>query len=125
MTYSKQLLLDLIRHTNWSKYRVAKELGVTAQYIGRIDKSEKKNQFSNEVALKIADILEIDGTEVLCKLEADKATTKREKEIWVKLALSSAATVLMTLTTVKAHITDCVQCIFIKKMIDRSLVNMR
>ena len=109
MTYSKQLINELLEHTGWSKYRAAKELGVTAQYIGKIDKSLHGEQISNELARKIAGILGYNEMTVVVRLNEDKAETPEERKMWGKLLMTMAASLLMAPV---APIANFVQCIF-------------
>ena len=123
MNYSQELLSMLQAKTGKSVNQIAKDLGKSQPYISMIHKG--KTKFSNELALKIGKELGLDENQVLAKNSMDKATTEAERVAWGKLLQQIAASVLVTATSLKVHIADCVQCIFIKKMIYRNSVNMR
>ena len=109
MRYSKKLLDKFAEEYGLSLNKTAEKLGVSQAFISKVNKGDK--EFSEELALKLADALHLKESDVLLNLRASKATTERERAIWAKLAMSSAATLAIITVSTKAVIIDCVQCI--------------
>ena len=123
MNYNQTLLRELMDKNEYNVSEAAKALDMLQPNLSKVKSGDKR--FTNEQLIKIAELLGVRPEIVLIKANLDKAKTLKERDAWVKLLTSTAATWIVTTMTIKTNITDCVQCIFIKKMIDRSLVNMR
>jgi len=106
-----QEYLDAIkaRYDLPTDYRLAKFMGMSTQAISHY--RHKGTTFSDEVALKVAELLELPEGKVLADMQAERARSERVKAAWREIArkLSQAAafagTVILTysFTGVASH----------------------
>lgn len=85
-----------------SDYALAKVLNVTRQQVSLY---KTKGQFiGGDVALRVADILEIDPVIVLSDIQADKAKTDDERAVWRSLIerIGGVAATLLIATGISA-----------------------
>lgn len=75
-----------------SHYALAKRLGIAKQSITKLYAG---GTFSNETALKVAEILEIDPLIVIADSEIEKAKVPEIRAVWENLAARIAAAVVM------------------------------
>jgi hypothetical protein len=81
---SKTLLAAYMRHKNFTKLReVAEELGFTTPYIS--DLNNGKSQFTDELAIKLANEIGIDPAEVIISLTAVRAKDPSVKAAWYEV----------------------------------------
>ena len=85
-----------------SDYAISKLLGVSHTRVSnyRVGRSH----FDDEMALKVAELLEIDPAEVLAAMQAERTKCPQAKEVWKRLSESLAASVLVGLFTVFAPV---------------------
>jgi len=81
-----QEYLDAIkaRYDLRSDYRLAKFMGITHQAVTQY--RTKGTTFSDEVALKVAELLELPEGKVLADMQAERARSERVKAVWRMLA---------------------------------------
>lgn len=109
MNYSQELLAKLHTQTGLSMAKISQRLDVSASYLSQVNKGERK--LSDEIALKIGDLLGIKDTEILNKLNMSHAKSERVRKAYAKLVTGTAAMIVMAPITL---IHDCAQCIVIK-----------
>lgn len=106
MNYSQELLAKLHTQTGLSMSKLSKQLDVSGSYLSQVNKGERK--LSDEVALKIGDLLGLKDTEVLNNLNMSHAKSERARKAYAKLVTGTAAMIIMAPITM---IHDCAQCI--------------
>jgi plasmid maintenance system antidote protein VapI len=67
-----------------SNYALAKKLGQTDTAIARW--AHGKNTFSDETAIKVAELLELDPAYVVACIHAERAKHEGEKRLWERIA---------------------------------------
>lgn len=78
---SKTLLAAYMRHKNFTQLKeVAAELGFSEPYLSKL--SSGKSQFTDELAIKLANEIGIDPAEVIISLNAVRASDKNVKAAW-------------------------------------------
>ncbi|NIR58927.1 MAG: hypothetical protein GWO02_05115 [Gammaproteobacteria bacterium] len=96
MTKTQQLIAELHDARDWSWYRVAKELGITPQRLYDF-RTGREPRLPVHLALRVAELLERDPLAVVAEIEADRAKRTEEREFWMRVAKSAAATILALL----------------------------
>lgn len=98
MNYSQELLEKLQEKTGASQRGIAKLIGKSQGYLSQVKNGE--THLSDELGLVIGEILEIEDTVILTKLNQEKAKSEREKKAWAKLLVSTAATGLLMMPAI-------------------------
>ena len=98
MSYSQELLKDFMEKTGKNVSETAAFLGMLQPNVSRVRKGELR--FTNEQLVTLAEALEIRPEIVLIKSNMDKSKSKKEREAWVKLLTSTAASLVMMITPV-------------------------
>lgn len=81
---SKTLLNAYMRHKNFTQLKeVAEDLGFSGPYIS--DLNSGKSQFTDELAIKLANEIGIDPYEVIISLNAVRAKTPEMKATWYEI----------------------------------------
>lgn len=88
-----------------SDYALAPKIGLTKQMISRY--RLKKDYFSDEYCLKVAEILEIDPAIVIAAIHAERAKNESEKRVWTDIferlgGVAAALVVSVSLNTTPA-----------------------
>ncbi|EKE87010.1 transcriptional regulator [Idiomarina xiamenensis] len=83
MTYSQELLMQLLDKERLTLNKAALKLGVSQAFLSKVKTGEKA--FSEALALSLCDWLMLDEPVVLLRLRASKATSPRERSIWQKI----------------------------------------
>lgn len=98
MTYSQELLAEFMEKTGKNISETAEFLGMRQPNISKVKKGEKR--FSNEKLVAIAEALEMRPEIVLLKASVDKSKSSKERDAWVKLLTSTAASLTLAITPV-------------------------
>lgn len=81
---SKTLLAAYMRHKNFTQLKeVAEDLGFSEPYMSNL--SNGKSQFTDELAIKLANEIGIDPYEVVISLNAVRAKTPEMKATWYEI----------------------------------------
>lgn len=89
-------LLDLLNERyEWSDYKIAKEIGLTRAAISD-HRTGKAKGFKEAVAIKIADLLEMNRVEVVASMHYHRAKEPEVKQFWK--GFGSAAAILLTIS---------------------------
>ena len=87
MTYTQKLIIELKQKLNvTSDYAVGKALGITGQHMNQYKKGV---QFSDDMALKAAALLEKNAVEVLADLHLESCKAEHAP-LWEQLKASAA-----------------------------------
>jgi transcriptional regulator with XRE-family HTH domain len=99
MKTTLELIADLkAKHDLESDYAIAKLLGITKNAVSLYRNG--KAYMGDEVALKVADLLDLDPAYVITCMHAEREKTQALKKIWSRIAKHYAvtATVVMAVT---------------------------
>lgn len=80
----------------WSGYKIAKEIGVSSQYVYQI--LHEQGIMNDYMALQLADLLEINEMEVIAQCNLERARRKEEKQFWKKKIQTLVASVIVTVS---------------------------
>ncbi|MEL7797661.1 hypothetical protein [Idiomarina loihiensis] len=98
MSYSQELLAEFMEKTGRNISETAEYLEMLQPNVSKVKKGDKR--FSNDQLVRIAEALEIRPEIVLIKSNMDKSKSAKEREAWVKLLTSTAASLVMMITPV-------------------------
>ena len=103
MTYTQKLITELKQKLDvTSDYAIAKALGITGQHMNQY---KKGGQFSDDMALKVASLLEKNAVEVLADLHLESCKAEHAP-LWEQLKASAANSKNLIL----CKIADLVHC---------------
>jgi transcriptional regulator with XRE-family HTH domain len=108
MNYSQELLANLQEKTGLSMAKLSQELEVSGSYLSQVNKGERK--LSEEIALKIADMLKLSDTEVLNRLNWSHAKSERARKAYAKLITGTAAALVIAPISYLGNFAQCILC---------------
>ena len=98
MSYSQEILKEFMEKTGRNVSESATFLGMPQPNVSKVRKGELR--FTNEQLIALAEALEMRPEIVLLKASVDKSKSSKERDAWVKLLTSTAASLTLAITPV-------------------------